>query len=161
MSISHQLRWQVLWRDNFTCRYCGRSAPCVPLVIDHVFPKARGGRDELENLTAACEPCNSGKRDSLPPQRVADAVKEATIEFLGEPRLDAGDLNDELFEAEAHVQCLAELATLPGDEVIDWLSRAYEVAPKGFHVTRDEILRCAGSLALAERRRQERANGAS
>jgi hypothetical protein len=161
MAISNQLRWQVLWRDQFTCRYCGKSAPHVPLVIDHVFPKAHGGKDKLENLTAACEQCNNGKRDQLPPERVTDAVREATAEFLGEPDFETGDLSDALYEAEIHVQCLAELAALPGEEVIDWLSRAYEIAPEGFHVTRDEILRCAGGLAMQERRRQEAGNGAS
>lgn len=161
MAISNQLRWQVLYRDNFTCRYCGKSAPHVPLVMDHVFPKAHGGRDALENLTAACEPCNSGKRDGLPPERITEDVFRETAEFLGKNRTDADDLSDELFEAEVHVECLAALAALPGPEVIDWITRAYEVAPEGFHVTRDIILRVAGGMAIEERRRQEAANGAS
>lgn len=56
-----KLRFDVLARDNYTCRYCGRKAPDVVLVIDHVVPFSAGGTDEPSNLVTACEECNSGK----------------------------------------------------------------------------------------------------
>lgn len=40
MSVSKRLRFEVLRRDNHTCRYCGSSAPEVKLTIDHVVPVA-------------------------------------------------------------------------------------------------------------------------
>lgn len=55
------LRFKVLARDNYTCRYCGAKAPGVVLHVDHVVPRSRGGRDELGNLVAACQACNQGK----------------------------------------------------------------------------------------------------
>lgn len=57
------LRFAVLARDNFTCRYCGAQAPHVYLEVDHVEPKSVGGPDTMENLVAACYDCNRGKRD--------------------------------------------------------------------------------------------------
>jgi len=33
----------------------------MPLVIDHIIPKAKGGGDERENLAAACYRCNEVK----------------------------------------------------------------------------------------------------
>lgn len=38
----------------------------MPLTIDHVTPRARGGTDTWENLVTACTVCNNRKGDSLP-----------------------------------------------------------------------------------------------
>lgn len=78
MSVSKSLRFQVLRRDNHTCRYCGRTAPEVKLAVDHVNPTALGGRDEPENLVTACEDCNNGK-SATPPDAalVADVAGDA------------------------------------------------------------------------------------
>ena len=61
MAVSKRLRFEVLKRDNHTCRYCGRSAPEVKLTVDHVTPVALGGADQPANLVTACADCNSGK----------------------------------------------------------------------------------------------------
>jgi 5-methylcytosine-specific restriction endonuclease McrA len=63
--IGLKLRFQILQRDNFTCRYCGRKAPDVVLHVDHVTPVSQGGLSEPDNLVAACEDCNLGKKDVL------------------------------------------------------------------------------------------------
>ena len=48
-------RHQLLRRDNHACRYCGRSAPEVPLTVDAVVPEALGGsHKDPANLVAAC-----------------------------------------------------------------------------------------------------------
>ncbi|MER5758875.1 HNH endonuclease [Streptomyces sp. NPDC002082] len=64
MAVSKRLRYEVLQRDNHTCRYCGATAPDVPLRVDHVTPVALGGTDNPDNLVTSCEPCNSGKRSA-------------------------------------------------------------------------------------------------
>jgi hypothetical protein len=78
MTVSKSLRFQVLRRDNHTCRYCGRSAPEVRITVDHVVPEALGGPDTAENLMAACSDCNAGK-SATPPDaaRVADVRDDA------------------------------------------------------------------------------------
>jgi 5-methylcytosine-specific restriction endonuclease McrA len=45
----------VLYADP--CSYCGGPADR----IDHITAIARGGTSDLDNLTAACRPCNSRK----------------------------------------------------------------------------------------------------
>jgi 5-methylcytosine-specific restriction endonuclease McrA len=65
--VALRLRWQVLRRDNFTCRYCGASAESAELHVDHVISRADGGSDEIGNLVTACIPCNLGKgSESMP-----------------------------------------------------------------------------------------------
>lgn len=60
-SESMRLRFLILERDQFTCRYCGRKAPDVQLAVDHVVSIADGGPDAIENLVTACQDCNLGK----------------------------------------------------------------------------------------------------
>lgn len=78
MTISRRLRFEVLRRDNHTCRYCGAKAPDVALTIDHVIPDTLGGTDDPSNLVTACAPCNAGK-SSVPPDAalVADVNEKA------------------------------------------------------------------------------------
>lgn len=63
--ISPRLRFQILGRDKFTCRYCGRSAPSVILHVDHRFPFSKGGANDLTNLVTSCSECNFGKGQSV------------------------------------------------------------------------------------------------
>lgn len=66
MAVSKRLRYEILRRDEFKCRYCMTATPGIQLVVDHVMPKALGGTDDPSNLVTACEPCNSGKTSSAP-----------------------------------------------------------------------------------------------
>lgn len=49
----------VLNRDKYKCAYCGKKGNTV----DHVHPKAKGGKHEWTNVVAACGKCNSKKAD--------------------------------------------------------------------------------------------------
>lgn len=62
MAISKKSRFKILKRDGFRCGYCGRTAPDVTLEVDHIEPRSKGGKDDEENLIAACFDCNRGKR---------------------------------------------------------------------------------------------------
>lgn len=79
MAVGKKLRWEIFRRDNFACRYCGRSIQDgAVLEVDHVHPRSRRGADVPTNLVTACEACNSGKSDtpiSAPP--VEDVPQEA------------------------------------------------------------------------------------
>ncbi len=59
-----RFREVVLARDGEVCKYCGATG--VPLQLDHVVPRSRGGADEAENLAPACKPCNSSKGARTP-----------------------------------------------------------------------------------------------
>ena len=66
-SITKKLRFDVLIRDGFKCRYCGSPASDTVLHVDHVVPVALGGRPDMSNLATACIACNAGKSDRLMP----------------------------------------------------------------------------------------------
>lgn len=81
MAVTQRLRFEILRRDSHTCRYCGASAPDVPLTVDHVIPAALGGGDDPTNLVTACKPCNSGKSSTSPDERVVADVDETALMF--------------------------------------------------------------------------------
>jgi hypothetical protein len=66
-----RLRFEVFKRDNFTCQYCGRNVKedKVKLHIEHIIPKAKGGKNASDNLTTSCWECNSGKAEILLTER--------------------------------------------------------------------------------------------
>jgi hypothetical protein len=49
--------------DPDACAYCGVLLEDTNRTIDHVVPRKRGGKDRLDNLCLACQPCNSRKGD--------------------------------------------------------------------------------------------------
>lgn len=55
----YEVREFLLEKFNRTCVYCGAKG--VPLQVEHVIPKARGGSDRVSNLTLACAACNQAK----------------------------------------------------------------------------------------------------
>lgn len=58
---SKRLRFEILKRDGFKCRYCGATAIESLLHVDHVHPKSEGGDDDPANLVTSCSSCNLGK----------------------------------------------------------------------------------------------------
>ena len=81
MAVSKRLRYEILRRDNHTCRYCGAAAPDVKLTVDHVVPVALGGTDVAENLVAACGPCNAGKSSSSPDAPIVTDVQQDALRW--------------------------------------------------------------------------------
>ncbi|MER5222402.1 RNA-guided endonuclease IscB [Streptomyces flaveus] len=55
----YEVRQYLLEKWGRACAYCGAIG--VPLQVEHIRPKARGGSDRVSNLTLACEPCNQAK----------------------------------------------------------------------------------------------------
>jgi hypothetical protein len=48
------------------CFYCGlRTNPFATFCVDHVYPVARGGSNDIANLVPCCRRCNASKRDTL------------------------------------------------------------------------------------------------
>jgi 5-methylcytosine-specific restriction endonuclease McrA len=61
-------RANVMTRDGFTCQYCGDRPPRSHLNLDHVVPRAHGGRSTWENVVASCVDCNRRKGGRTPEQ---------------------------------------------------------------------------------------------
>lgn len=84
--LGKKVRFEVFKRDRFTCQYCGRQAPDVVLVVDHIHPVAKGGADELLNLITSCDGCNAGKGATSLDDDAMVSKQRAQLELLAERR---------------------------------------------------------------------------
>ena len=57
--FGYEIREYLLEKWGRKCAYCGQAN--IPLQIEHITPKSRGGSNRVSNLTLACEPCNLDK----------------------------------------------------------------------------------------------------
>ena len=55
----YEVREYLLEKFNRTCAYCGVKD--VPLEVEHIKPKSKGGSNRVSNLAIACVPCNQAK----------------------------------------------------------------------------------------------------
>ncbi len=83
----YEVREYLLEKWNRTCVYCG--AKDVPLEVEHIIPKSRGGSNRVSNLTISCKDCNR-KKDTRTAEEFGfpDIQKQAR-----KPLKDAGLLN--------------------------------------------------------------------
>ena len=65
--VSTGVRYEVLKRANKRCELCGVQEgdegyeDRLPLHIDHIEPRSKGGSNEIDNLQVLCRACNLGK----------------------------------------------------------------------------------------------------
>jgi 5-methylcytosine-specific restriction endonuclease McrA len=71
----YETREYLLEKWDRECAYCG--AKDVPLEVEHIHPKSKGGSNSITNLTLSCHKCNTAKGT----QDINDFLK-------GSPRLD-------------------------------------------------------------------------
>ncbi len=55
----YEVREYLLEKWGRKCAYCGKSN--IPLEIEHIVPKLRGGTNRVSNLTLSCHRCNQKK----------------------------------------------------------------------------------------------------
>lgn len=55
----YEVREYLLAKWNRQCAYCGKQD--VPLQVEHIQSRAKGGSNRISNLTLACEKCNTAK----------------------------------------------------------------------------------------------------
>lgn len=89
----YEVREYLLNKWNRQCAYCGKTG--VPLQVEHIHPKAKGGSNRVSNLAIACKPCNQrkGSRDvadflAKKPNLLARILKQAKA-----PLKDAAAVN--------------------------------------------------------------------
>ena len=57
--FGYEVREYLLEKWGRKCAYCGAEG--VPLEVEHIVPKSRGGSNRVSNLTLACVGCNRDK----------------------------------------------------------------------------------------------------
>lgn len=67
MTISAALRERVATQAEHRCGYCQTQEVVsgIPLTLEHILPKAKGGADSEENLWLSCRLCNEAKGVSI------------------------------------------------------------------------------------------------
>lgn len=91
--LGYEVREYLLNKWDRKCTYC--KAENIPLQVEHIYPKAKGGSNRISNLCLACEKCNLKKgtqdiKDFL--SRKPDLLKE--IQSLAKrPLKDAAAVN--------------------------------------------------------------------
>jgi 5-methylcytosine-specific restriction endonuclease McrA len=55
----YETREYLLEKWQRACAYCSKKD--IPLQIEHIVPRAKGGTDRISNLCLACEKCNQAK----------------------------------------------------------------------------------------------------
>lgn len=57
--MGYEVKQYLLEKWGNACVYCG--AENVPLEVEHIKPKSKGGSNRVGNLTVSCKPCNQKK----------------------------------------------------------------------------------------------------
>ena len=58
-----------IWlRDKGQCSYCRKRVSRKSMTLDHVIPRAQGGKTKWENIVTCCAPCNGLKEARTPEQ---------------------------------------------------------------------------------------------
>ena len=158
---SKKIRFEVFKRDGFQCAYCGKSPPTVILEVDHIEPKSKGGKDDINNYITACFNCNRGK-SNIPldkvPLKIEDNIRilKAKEEQLQEYRKFIQKIErrikreikqiDEIYSDQYDGWCFSEkfkntslrkfLQLLPKEEIIESLY----IAILKFPVDQDRVI---------------------
>lgn len=67
MTVSAEIARAVQTRAGARCGYCRvhQSLQGATFHVEHIIPRCRGGRSELENLAWCCPSCNLQKSDRI------------------------------------------------------------------------------------------------
>src|SRR6056297_1813270 len=68
--FGYEVREYLLEKWQRRCAYCGTEN--VPLEIEHVVPRSKGGSNRVSNLTLACHACNERKGNRPVQEFLAD-----------------------------------------------------------------------------------------
>ena len=89
----YEVREYLLEKWKHTCVYC--DATHVPLEVEHIEPRSRGGSNRVSNLTVACHDCNQRKGNMPVEQFLAkqpERLRKVSVQ-AGAPLRDAAAVN--------------------------------------------------------------------
>ena len=69
----------VFRRDYYICQYTGISLPPSQLTVDHILPKARGGKSTWENCVTASLEVNAAKGNRTPEEAGLKLLRPAKV----------------------------------------------------------------------------------
>ncbi len=72
----------LLKKFDYECAYCNKTD--VPLEVEHIIPKSRGGTDRVSNLTISCHECNQEKGNQTAKEFGSPEVQKRAEQSLKE-----------------------------------------------------------------------------
>ena len=88
----YEVKEYLLEKWGRRCAYC--DAAGVPLNVDHIRPRSRGGSNRVSNLTLSCVPCNRDKDNQPVEQFVTDPTRlKRILAAVKRPLHDAAVVN--------------------------------------------------------------------
>jgi 5-methylcytosine-specific restriction endonuclease McrA len=104
--VGYELREYLLEKWGRKCSYCSKEH--IPLQIEHIVPRAKGGSNSVSNLCLACDKCNTAKgtrdiKDFL--KKKPDLLKKI-LEQAKAPLGDAAAVNSTRWELFSRLQAL-------------------------------------------------------
>ncbi|BAY47513.1 HNH endonuclease [Scytonema sp. HK-05] len=101
----YETREYLLQKWDRTCVYCG--AKDIPLQVEHIHPRAKGGSNRLSNLTLSCEKCNvkKGTKDVKDFLKKDPEKLKRILSQTKKPASDAAAVNTTRF---ALLECLKQ-----------------------------------------------------
>jgi 5-methylcytosine-specific restriction endonuclease McrA len=102
----YELREYLLEKWNRTCAYCGAHE--VPLQVEHIQSRAKGGSNRVSNLCLACERCNikKGTQDIQVFLAHKPALLQRILAQAKAPLVDAAAVNSTRSELYHRLQAL-------------------------------------------------------
>ncbi|MFH7030040.1 MAG: RNA-guided endonuclease IscB [Heteroscytonema crispum UTEX LB 1556] len=93
----YETRQYLLEKWNRECASCGIKD--VPLQVEHIHPKSKGGTDSITNLTLSCEKCNikKGTKDIKEFLKKDSSRLEKILKQARRPLVDAAAVNTTRF----------------------------------------------------------------
>lgn len=90
--LGYEVREYLLEKWQRKCAYCdGKN---VPLEVEHILPKSKGGTNRVGNLTLACCPCNQKKGNLSIKEFVKDTIRlKKILQHATSPLKDAAAVN--------------------------------------------------------------------
>jgi 5-methylcytosine-specific restriction endonuclease McrA len=103
----YEIREYLLEKWGRACSYCQKKE--LPLQVEHIVPRARGGTNRISNLCLACEKCNREKgiqdlKDFL--KKKPEVLKKITAQAKA-PLKDASAVNATRWELLRRLQSLS------------------------------------------------------
>jgi 5-methylcytosine-specific restriction endonuclease McrA len=130
------LREYLLNKWRRTCAYCGVKE--VPLQVEHIVPRARGGSNRAANLTLACETCNKAKGTQT-------AAEFGHAQLQGQAR---APLRDAAHVSSLKTRVLHDLQVLFGESQVS-ITYGYETKYKRIQVLKLSKSHANDAVAIA------------
>jgi hypothetical protein len=91
--LGYEIREYLLEKWGRKCAYCGKEN--VPIEVEHIQPKSKGGTNRISNLTLACRECNEkkGNQDVQEFLKKKPELSKSILRCAKAPLTDAAAVN--------------------------------------------------------------------